>query len=109
MIGAATQSGVAKHGDGLSDQGLEPKIGGEAVERRRDHARLSQQRRQHPKDCSFAGAFGPNDQEDLLLRRVAGEQVAEDFLQRVDDDLVVGPKACEKREPVHRLKYAGVG
>ena len=54
-------------------------------------------------DRAFPPAFRSDQEKHLLLRRVAAEDVADDFLERRDRGVVVAPEFMQKRLPPCRL------
>ena len=105
---AAVEAGVGDHGQRLAEQRRQAEVVAEAGQRRAGDVVGADERAEDAGDRALAAAGRADQQQDLLQVEPAGDDVAEELLQRGDRVGVVGPQLVEEREPAQRLEGVGV-
>jgi len=80
LISAVTEPGIGDDGEPFADQRRQAEIRAEVSEHRRHDVVCTDQAFQHARNRPLTAARWPDDQEGLLLARVGGKHIAEDFL-----------------------------
>ena len=108
LVRLAADAGVGNDRQRLPDQRCQPEVRLQPGQRRRDHAVAPEHRGEDAPDGALAAPARPHDHEDLLLRGVRRQRVAEPVLQRVVSLAVVAEQLAEECQPVHRLSRVGI-
>src|SRR5262249_48449147 len=108
LIAAAAQAGVGDKGEWLADERRQPERGQQAGERWVGDAVAADERGEHARDGALARAARADDKQDLLLRGIGRERVAEPVLKRCDGALVGREQVPEKGKPVLGIGRAWV-